>query len=102
MTMTMEFARFTVREGAEDRLVADRPAMVAALRERFPGCLAAYLTREEDGSWTDVIVWRSREDAEQSARLITSIPAVAAWLDHIEAMKGFNHTDVLDAWQSPT
>jgi hypothetical protein len=37
------------------RLVAGRPAMTEALRERFPGCLAAYLTREDAGSWLDVV-----------------------------------------------
>jgi hypothetical protein len=28
-------------------LLAERPGMLKALRERFPGCLAAYLTKED-------------------------------------------------------
>jgi hypothetical protein len=38
-------------------LMAGRPAMVRALAGRFPGCPAAYLTREDDGSWLDIVPW---------------------------------------------
>lgn len=44
MTTTMELARFTIHDGAEQQLLAERPAMIAALRSCFPGCIA-YLTR---------------------------------------------------------
>jgi len=36
--------------------------MIAALRRAFPGLVSSWLTRREDGSWLDVILWRSRED----------------------------------------
>jgi hypothetical protein len=51
---TIELARFRIEDAAVDRLVAERPAMVEAMRRRFPGCPAAYLTREDDGGWLDV------------------------------------------------
>jgi hypothetical protein len=98
MTMTMELARFTVRAGAEEQLVADRPAMLAALRARFPGCLAGYLTREADGGWLDVLIWLSPEEAAESARLITTIPECAAWLALIADSGGLSHVEVVDAW----
>jgi hypothetical protein len=41
MGMAIELARFTVKEGAEDRLIAGRAEMVKALHRRFPGRLAA-------------------------------------------------------------
>jgi hypothetical protein len=44
MTMVIELARFTIHDGAEERLLAERPAMIDALRRRFPACLAAYLS----------------------------------------------------------
>ncbi|WP_236809255.1 antibiotic biosynthesis monooxygenase [Amycolatopsis albispora] len=66
----MELAQFKIHEGAEAQLVAERPAMVAALRRRFPGCVAAYLTKEDDGSWLDVVLWRSRAEAEEAARTV--------------------------------
>jgi hypothetical protein len=40
--MTIELARFTIYEGAEAQLLSERPAMIEALRGRFPGCLAAW------------------------------------------------------------
>ncbi|GAA2660046.1 hypothetical protein Adu01nite_57450 [Paractinoplanes durhamensis] len=94
----MEFARFTVRAGAEEKLVADRPAMLAALRARFPACLAAYLTREDDGTWVDVLVWRSRPEAEEAAAQITTVPECAAWFQLIAESGGLRHATVLDAW----
>lgn len=42
MTMVIELARFTIHDGAEERLLAERPAMIDALRRRFPACVAAY------------------------------------------------------------
>jgi hypothetical protein len=97
----MEFAGFTVHEGAKAQMIADRPAMLAALRARFPACLAAYLTREEDGAWVDILLWRSRPEAEESARLIITVPECAAWLAHIAESGGLRHAEVLDAWPIP-
>jgi hypothetical protein len=98
MAMTIELARFKVNDDAETQLVAERPAMLQALQERFPGCLAAYLTREDDGSWLDVVLWRSRAEAEEAARLISSVPACAAWFRHIAKSGGLRHVEVVDAW----
>lgn len=72
--------------------------MVEALRKRFPGCLAAYLTREDDGGWLDVVVWRSRAEAEEAAMTIDSIPECASWFRHIAESGGLRHADVLTSW----
>ncbi|MCC5576100.1 antibiotic biosynthesis monooxygenase [Microtetraspora sp. AC03309] len=98
--MTIELARFRVHEGAEDRLTAERPAMVAALHRRFPGCLAAYLTKGNDGEWLDVVLWRSRAEAEQAAREVNSVPECAAWFRHIAESGGLRHVEVVAAWTS--
>ena len=98
MSMTIELASFTVHPDAEAQLLAERPAMIAAMARRFPGCVAAYLTQEEDGSWLDVVLWRSREDAEEAARLITSVPECAAWFEHIAESRGLQHVRVMDSW----
>jgi hypothetical protein len=97
--MVIELARFRIREGAEEALLAERPAMIKALRERFPGCLAAYLTKE-DGEWLDVLLWRSRADAEEAARLITGVPACVEWFRHIEGASSVQHVEVRDAWSA--
>lgn len=69
---TFEIAAFTVRPEDEEALLRERPVMVAALQRAFPGALAAWLTREEDGTWLDVILWRTpmrqRRQLERSSR----------------------------------
>jgi Antibiotic biosynthesis monooxygenase len=99
--MTIELAQFKINEGAEVPLLAERPAMVEALRSRFPGCLAAYLTKEDDGSWLDVVLWRSRADAEEAARAVTSVPECAAWFRHIAESGGLRYVEVVAAWLAP-
>ncbi|WP_425086278.1 antibiotic biosynthesis monooxygenase [Streptomyces hainanensis] len=94
----IELARFRILDGAERLLVSERPRMIEALHRRFPGCLGAYLTKEDDGSWLDVIVWRSREEADEAARMITTIPECAAWFGHISESGGIRHVEVVDAW----
>ena len=96
MIMTMERASFTINDGAEDMLLHERPVMIAALTRRFSGCLAAFLTKEDDGSWLDVLVWRSREEAEEAAKLVDTVPECKAWFRHIAVSGGLRHTEVVD------
>jgi hypothetical protein len=96
--MVIELARFTIHPGAEDTLLAERPAMITALRRRFPACLAAFLTREDDGGWLDVLLWRSREEAEEAATLIDTVPECKEWFRHIAKSGGLRHVEVKDSW----
>jgi hypothetical protein len=98
LVMTMELARFKIHENAESLLIAERPAMVAALRSRFSGCMAAYLIKEDDGGWLDVLVWRSRTEAEEAAAGVNSVPECAAWFRHIAESGGLRHVTVVAAW----
>lgn len=98
MSMVIELARFTINPGAEDTLLAERPAMITALRQRFPACLAAFLTREDDGSWLDVLVWRTRADAEEAAEQINTVPEASSWFRHIAESGGLRHVEVRDSW----
>jgi hypothetical protein len=100
MTMVIELARFTIHDGAEDKLLAERPAMIDALRRRFPACLAAYLTKEDDGSWLDVLLWRDRVEAEEAARLVDTVPECREWFRHIAKSGGLRHLAVKDSWES--
>jgi hypothetical protein len=43
MTLTLELPAFTLSEGAEPALLAERPEMLAALRQAFPAALASWL-----------------------------------------------------------
>ena len=98
MSLTLELARFRAPEAAVGKLLEERPAMVSALRARFPACLAAYLTREDDGSFLDVVVWASRREAEQAADLIDTVPDCKSWFRHISESGGLRHVEVLHHW----
>ena len=97
MPPVFEHAAFTVRDGHEQALLDGRPAMIAALRRAFPGLVSSWLTRRDDGTWVDVILWRSREDAEYSAGHVTEVPEAAAWFSHIGESSGIEHLAVLSA-----
>ena len=94
MTLTLELAAFTIRNGAEPALLAERPGMLTALQQTFPGALAAWLTRQDDGSWLDIVLWRSREEAEDAARRIHDVPEAEHWFRHIAESKGQRHVEV--------
>ena len=78
MTAVLEFATFTVRDGHEVALIAERDEMIEALRQAFPGLLAAWLTRRDDGTWVDVILWRARAEAETAARQVCNVEQARA------------------------
>jgi hypothetical protein len=96
MTSVFELAAFTVRAGDEAAMLAERPVMIAALREAFPGLLAAWLTKRHDGSWLDVILWRTRAEAETAAKHVDSVPEAKAWFRHIAESHGVQHVDIAD------
>jgi hypothetical protein len=95
MALTFELAHFVAHEGDEEALLEERPAMVRALRETFPDALAAWLTRHDDGSWLDVILWQSREAAEEAARRINEVAEARSWFRHIAASHGLRHVEVI-------
>jgi hypothetical protein len=94
MALTFELATFTVRDGEEASLLAERPQMIAALGRAFPGLLGAWLAKRDDGSWLDVILWQSREEAEQAAKDVHRLPAAKAWFRHIAESHGLQHVEV--------
>jgi hypothetical protein len=94
MTPTLELAHFAVREEDEAALIAERPEMIRALRQAFPGALAAWLTKQDDGTWLDVILWRSREEAEDAADRIHTVPEAESWFRHISQSMGVRHVEV--------
>jgi hypothetical protein len=97
MPPVFEHAAFTVRDGHDRALLDGRPAMIAALRRAFPGLVSSWLTRREVGTWLDVILWRSPEDAEYSARHVTELPEAVDWFGHIGESLGIEHLAILSA-----
>lgn len=94
MPKALEIARFRTKPGADERLLAERPDMLEALRERFPGAGEAHLARLDDGSWIDLIVWDSREQAETAQREVFDHPEIAGWFGHIDEVVAMEHADL--------
>jgi hypothetical protein len=99
MTMCIEIARFRVNEPSVAALLAERPAMIDALKRRFPSLRHAYLARDDDGTWLDMILWSSREEALNAAANVHSIPECANWFRHISESLGLRHVEVAHAFQ---
>ena len=95
MALTFELAHFVVHEEDEEGLLAERPAMVRALKEAFPDALAAWLTRQDDGSWLDVVLWQNREAAEDAARCIHEVAEARSWFRYIAESHGLRHVEVV-------
>ena len=55
-----EIVRSRVPEDREAEMLALRPRMIAAMRRRFPELIDARLLKLDDGTWMDVVRWRSR------------------------------------------
>jgi hypothetical protein len=53
------FARFHVEPTAADEMIDKRAALIAAIRQRFPGLVDARLGRLDERTWIDVWRWES-------------------------------------------
>jgi hypothetical protein len=95
MAPTVELARFTVKPGHEEGIVADRDAAMAALSQACPGLRRATLTRLPDGSWLDILVWDTPELAEQAAAKMPQIAGVQPWVAHIAQTVSFEHAELV-------
>lgn len=74
MSYFVEFVAFRT-ELPEDRLVALRSAAIVAVRKAHPDLLSVpALSRNEDGSWTDVWIYRTQQAAETANAAAGDIP----------------------------
>jgi hypothetical protein len=96
MADALEVVRFIVAPEERKAFLRDRPAAIAALRERFGGLLDATLAELDDGTWIDVLRWRSREEALAAAEQFSSIPQAASWASHIAEVREMAHGEVRD------
>jgi len=96
MSVTVELVRFRVAPGREEAFVAGREAAIEGLRS-MPGLLSATLARADDGTWVDVVLWRSREEALAADRALRAgeVPAaVLEWASAIEDVESMTHAQV--------
>ena len=73
MTEFYEIVHARVREGIGEEMIAGRPALEAAVRERLPGLLDIRLVRLDDGTYLDMLRWESRPAADAAIDEFASI-----------------------------
>jgi hypothetical protein len=93
----MELARFTVDPADAEAMLAARPAMLAALRQRFAGFVSLRLVRLDERTWLDVVEWRSRAEADEAAKLVGEIPECAAAFAAIKDVVSMEHGEIVFA-----
>jgi hypothetical protein len=83
----VEFVRFRVKEGQRSAFLARRDGAIRAVQAAHPDLLGApVLAEHEDGSWTDVWIYRTVEAAERAGADGDQIPdfvAMAELLDDV-------------------
>ncbi|MEL6608667.1 MAG: hypothetical protein AAFO58_11750 [Pseudomonadota bacterium] len=97
-TACAEIVSFRLIDGADPAAFLDAAAATRAVLEAFGGCRARYLTRGDDGTWTDIVIWTDRATALAAAQHVVKDPAFApfgAMIDGPSVTMG--HADIL--WQ---
>ena len=94
MAHAVELARFASED--EAGMLATRGAAMAAIKAAYPGMIRAILTRMDDGSYLDIVLWESRQDAEAAVAGMAQLPDCAVWLGSIERVLSFEHGEVID------
>jgi hypothetical protein len=86
-----EIVRSRVPADREQAMLDLRPRMITAMRRRFPELVEARLLKLDDGTWMDVVRWRSREAAERAAREFGEVPEARAMGALVEQVLSFEH-----------
>ena len=100
MPHCVEFVTFRVQEGQRAAFLARREGAIRAVQAAHPDLVGApVLAEHEDGSWTDVWIYRTAEAAERAGADGANIPdfmAMAELLDDV-AIEACSMPDGLDA-----
>jgi hypothetical protein len=92
MAMALEMVRMTVASAREAEFLGARPTAIQAIRQAFPELRSARLFRgEEPGTWYDILFWDSLDAARRAAAQAAEIPAMAAWVAHIQEVQILKH-----------
>ncbi|WP_248581768.1 antibiotic biosynthesis monooxygenase [Nocardioides sp. InS609-2] len=87
----IELARFTVRQQDIDTMLARRPAMADALRERIPGFIDLRLVRLDEHTWLDIVEWTDRPAAEVAQAAVMQVPECTAVFELIDQVVSMEH-----------
>jgi hypothetical protein len=96
MGEVLEVVLFTVKDGERDAFLDERGPAIAALAAACPGLLDARLAEYEDGTWIDVLRWRSLDEARAATERMPQLDAARRWAAHIAEVRDFRHATLHD------
>lgn len=74
----LRLTHFKIDPADTDEMLAKRGALIAAVRDAFPGLIEARLGKVDDETWVDVWRWHSLANAEAAIANAAAIPQAAA------------------------
>mgnify|MGYP001354018961 FL=1 len=72
----IRFTRFTADPADAEEVLAKRAALIAAVRDAFPGLTDARLAKIDDGAWIDTWRWDSQASLEAAVAGAPDLPEV--------------------------
>jgi hypothetical protein len=101
MPKCVEFVTFRVREGQRSAFLARRSEAIPAVRKAHPDLVGApVLAEHDDGSWTDVWIYRTAAAAERANAEAGGIPEFVAMAELLEDVQ-IEATSMPDAIPEP-
>lgn len=74
----VRFHRYALDSANLTELIAQRAALIAAIRAAYSGLSEARLTQLEDGTFTDVWCWESAEQMQAALAGVAAFPQARA------------------------
>ena len=88
MSNCVEFVRFRVKEGQRSAFLARRADAIHAVQSAHPDLIGApVLAEHDDGSWTDVWIYRTAQAAERAGADGDNIPAFVAMAELLDDVR---------------
>jgi hypothetical protein len=84
----VEFVKFRVKGGQRSAFLSRRTEAIAAVQAAHPDLIGApVLAEHDDGSWTDVWIYRTAQAAQQANDQAGDIPAFVAMADLLDDVR---------------
>jgi len=83
-TPVLEFASFRLAPGTDRATFLDSAKATEAMLRARGTLIRRQLTVDTDGLWTDVVEWRSLEDAQSAAKDLMEDPDFLPFLQQID------------------
>jgi hypothetical protein len=84
----VEFVKFRVKGGQRSAFLTRRTEAIAAVQAAHPDLIGApVLAEHDDGSWTDVWIYRTAEAAQEANAQSGDIPAFVAMADLLDDVR---------------